>query len=223
MTNRKSINTIVALIGAYVAAQAIADVAATKMVTMAGITLPAGSIMFAFTFTIRDLIHKRLGRDWAIAAIFTAAGINVVQAIYLYAMAAMPAPDFYPFAEAWSAIFAIVPAITIGSIVAEVVSEWVDTLVYHSWWTRLVLQRNWPQWTAVLGSNAVSLPLDSLIFGTLAFVWLPSVFGGEPLPFTAAMTIVGGQIVWKAAVTLVSMPAIYLVPRRLVQAQLWEA
>jgi hypothetical protein len=126
-------------------------------------------------------------------------------------MAKMPWPPFYKYGEAWTAIFAIVPAITVGSIIAEIVSELVDTEVYHFWRAKFA---NWPQWTRVLLSNAVSLPLDSLVFATLAFVVLPPIFGGHALPFSTALTLVGGQIIWKAVVTVVSMPGIYLVDEK---------
>lgn len=208
---KSTIWTIVALVGAYLVCQAVADVAATKMVTMWGIVLPAGSIIFAATFTIRDLIHKRLGKEWARAAIVCAGVFNVIQASYLWWMAQMAYPPFFKLGEAWTAIFAIVPAITIGSITAEIVSELVDTEVYHQWKEKF---SQLPQWSAVLASNFVSLPLDSFVFGTLAFVVLPGLFGGEPLPFMVAMNLVVGQIVWKALVTVVSLPSIYLVKER---------
>jgi len=199
---------IVFLVGGYVVCQAIADVGATKMVTMLGISLPAGSLMFALTFTLRDLLHKRLGKRWARAAIVAAAAFNVVQALYLAVMARIPAPPFYGLGDAWAAIFALVPSITVASILAELISELIDTEVYD-----LVRRKapDWPQWTRVLTSNAVSLPVDSALFGLLAFTLLPQVFGGDPLPFSAAWAIVAGQIVWKAIITVVSMPAIYLV------------
>lgn len=205
--NTKQIWTIVLLVGAYVICQAVADVGATKLIEVGGVVMPAGTLVFALTFTVRDLLHKRLGKEWARAAIVAAGLFNVFQAAYLAIMARLPAPVFFEGGEAWAAIFAIVPAITIGSIAAEVVSELVDTEVYHFVHTKTAL----PQWVSVLASNMVSLPLDSFIFGTLAFVLLPVVLGGEALPFGVAMSIVGGQIVFKAIVTLVSLPTIYIV------------
>lgn len=178
------------------------------MALMAGITLPAGSIMFAFTFTLRDLIHKRLGKYWAQSVIIVSGGFNIIQAFYLWAMSKLPYPEFFELGEAWNAIFAIVPAITLGSIIAEIISELVDTEVFHFVWNRFP---TFPQWGRVLASNAVSLPLDSLLFATFAFVILPPIFGAEPLPWAVAWSLVVGQITWKAIVTLVSMPAIYLV------------
>jgi len=205
---KSTIFTIVFLVGAYVVCQAIADVGATKMIQLFNTTLPAGSLVFALTFTLRDLLHKRLGKEWARAAIIIAGLFNIFQAFYLWAMSLLPTPAFFTLGDAWKTIFAIVPAITIGSIIAELISELVDTEVYHLWMTKIPKS---PQWARVLISNAVSLPLDSFIFGTLAFVVLPPLFGAQVTPFSAAMGIVGGQIIWKAIITVVSMPLIYLV------------
>lgn len=205
---KKTINIIVLLVGLYVGCQAIADIGATKIMDIAGVTMPAGTLIFALTFTLRDLIHKRLGKEWATAAIVTAGVVNVLQAGYLAFVAKIPSAVFFSFGEAWTSIFALVPAITIGSILAEVISELVDTQVYHYWMTRF---GSWPQWTRVLASNVVSLPLDSFIFGVLAFWVLPQFLGGHAMTFGQSMLAVSGQITWKAAVTVISMPLIYTV------------
>lgn len=209
--NRKTVWTIVGLVGLYVICQAIADVGATKIVQWGKITFPAGTFIFVLTFTVRDMLHKRLGKEWARAAIVCAGAFNILQAGYLATMAKLPSPAFFNLGKSWAQVFSLVPAITIGSIVAEVVAELLDTEVYHAWREKM---RRWPQWTAVLVSNAVSLPLDSLVFGTLAFVVLPPLFGAQAMPFGVAMGVVAGQILWKAVVTVVSMPGIYLVKEK---------
>lgn len=200
--------SIVMLVGAYIACQLIADIGATKMIEVAGIVMPAGTFIFAVTFTLRDMVHKRLGHEWARAAIYVAALMNLVMAAYLVLMSKLPAPVFFGLGDAWNSIFAIVPSITIGSIAAELVSELTDTEVYSH--VKRVAE-HWPQWTRVLISNAVSLPLDSLTFGLLAFVILPPLFGGTALPVMTALSVSFGQIVFKAIVTVVSLPGIYLV------------
>ncbi len=202
---KATIWTIIVLVGGYVICQAIADIGATKLVFYRGITFPAGTFVFALTFTLRDLLHKRLGKEWARAVIIMCGIFNVVQAGYLAWVANMPFPPFFALGEQWGQVFAIVPAVTAGSIISEVISQLVDTEVYH------VFKDRGPQWVAVLLSNAISLPLDSFLFGVLAFVLLPPILGGEPIPFLAAMSIVAGQILWKAVVTIVSLPTIYLV------------
>ena len=203
--------TIVLLIGTYIMCQAIADIGATKLVQFGPYIIPGGTFIFALTFTIRDIIHKRLGREWARAAIVSAALLNILMAVYLAFVGTLPYPPFFQLGESWGMIFAIIPAITIASIVAEVVSESTDTEIYHLVKTRLPA---WPQWTRVLFSNAVALPVDSLVFTLLAFALLPPLLGGEALPFVALLPIMAGQIVFKAIVTVVSLPLIYTVPDR---------
>ena len=209
--SKRNIWTVVLLVGGYIACQIIADIGATKLIQIGSIVMPAGTFIFAITFTLRDMIHKRLGKEWARAAIICAAVFNLVMAGYLALMAVLPSPPFYQYSEAWAAIFALVPSIVLASITAEVISEWTDTEIYHFWRNRFAKA---PQWTRVLVSNAVSLPLDSFIFTTLAFVVLPKVFGGHLLPVVAIWPLMLGQIIFKGVVTLISMPGIYLVKEK---------
>lgn len=207
--SKKTIFSVVALVGAYVMCQLIADVAATRFVQIGSVVMPAGTFVFALTFTLRDMLHKRLGKEWAQTAIWVAAGANVFLAAYLWAVSRIVSPEWFALSDAWASIFTIVPAITIGSIVAELVSELIDTEVYHLWSMKFA---KGPQWLRVLVSNAVSIPVDSFVFSTLAFVLLPTLFGGDALSVSEILPrVVSGQVLYKAAVTLVSLPAIYLV------------
>ena len=210
---KKNVWWVVTLISLYVGAQLIADVSATKIVDIWGFAIPAGSLVFALTFTLRDLIHKRLGKVWAQASIVLAGVINIFMALNFAWIASLNPAVFVSleYSEAWSGIFAFVPAIVFGSIIAEVTSEWIDTEVYHRLIDRFTGNM---QFVRVLGSNAVSLPIDSIIFGSLAFVLLPPLFGGEALPWGAIPAIVLGQVLFKALVTVASLPLIYLIPER---------
>jgi len=211
--SKKTIWAIVALVGGYIFCQALADVAATKLVSVAGIVIPAGTFVFTVSFTLRDMLHKRLGREWTRAAIVIAGVLNVCMALYLKAMADLPSPVFVDAeaAAAWSDTFALVPSIVIASITAEVVSMLIDTEVYQATMARFTGKM---QFMRVIISNAVALPIDSLIFGFLAFMILPPLLGGGTHTFAETLSIAWGQIVWKAAVTAVSLPGIYLVKDR---------
>lgn len=201
---------ITLLVGGYIFCQVLADIGATRLVSIGDYAIPGGTFVFAITFTLRDLIHKRLGREWARAAIVVAAGVNIIMALYLKWVAGMQTPVFIPaeVGEAWGNIFAIVPAIVVASIAAELVSEWTDTEVYHKVAGRFTGKA---QFMRVLISNAVSLPLDSLIFGFLAFMILPPILGGGTHTMAETLDIALGQIIFKAIVTVISLPAIYLV------------
>ncbi|MBN1162748.1 queuosine precursor transporter [Patescibacteria group bacterium] len=208
---KKEIWSVILLVGSYLVFQALADIGATKIVRIHSFTIPAGTFIFTLTFTLRDMLHKRLGKEWAKATILTAGGLNLVMAMYLQLMAVLPSPKFFELGEAWNSIFGLVPSITIASIVAEVISELIDTEIYQLWKNRF---SKFPQWSRVLVSNAVSLPIDSLIFAVLAFTFLPLIFGGESLGISTALGLTMGQIVWKTIVTVISLPGIYLVKGR---------
>ncbi len=95
------------------------------------------------------------------------------------------------------------PRITIASILAELISELLDTEVYHFLARRIPLRH---QWLRVLGSNGVSLPVDSMIFTLLAFA--------GTMPFADMASVALGQIAFKLAVTAISIPLIYLVQEK---------
>ncbi len=92
MNGKKTLFWIVGLIGAYVACQMIADIGASKLISLGSVVIPGGTFVFAFTFTIRDMIHKRLGREWAVAAIWTAGLVNVFMALNEKKVAAISFP-----------------------------------------------------------------------------------------------------------------------------------
>ena len=185
---------------AYVAAQMLADIMSLKIVLFAGFSMDAGTLVYPITFTLRDLVHKVAGRRGARAIIIAAAIINLIMAglfwitsLLPYDPAAGPQPD-------WDAVLSPVWRIVLASIVAEVFAELTDTEIYHLWVSRITTRF---QWMRVLASNAVSVPLDSLIF-----CW--GAFGGA-LPAAVVWSIFGANVLLKGAVTILSMPAIYLV------------
>ena len=202
-------NTIVFIIGLYVACQLIADVGATKMIQVGSIVMPGGTFIFAVSFVLRDMIHRKLGKEWAKSAIYMAAFLNVIMIGYFWLIAVLPSPVFYQYESEWGAIFALVPSIVIASIVAEVVSQLINTEVYHWWGSHF---SNLPLWTRSVSSNLVSLPIDSVIFGSLAFAILPLFFGGDAISlFDAIVMVAGGQTIYKVLVALIFTPLIYTV------------
>lgn len=187
----------------YVMLQLVADVTAVKLIKFDRWAIPGGTLIFAVTFTWRDVLHKRLGKEWARAAIVTAALANLIMALYFQLAINMTPVVFWGGQAAFEATLGIVWRIVLASIIAEFISEMVDTEVYG------FLAPRFPgrtQFLRVVGSNAVSLPLDSIIFASLAF-------GGD-MPFADLTDLIWGQIVFKALITLVSLPLIYTVPER---------
>jgi len=189
------------VIASYCAAQMIADVLSLKIASVAGLSIDAGTFIYPLTFTLRDLVHKLLGRAAARAVILAAGVINLVMAGLFRFAAWLPPDPSWPLQREFAAVLTPVWRIVAASIIAELVSELADTEVYHLWVTRITRRY---QWLRVLVSNAFSIPVDSLVFS-----W--GAFGGQYSGATVWSIFLSNVIV-KGAVTLASLPGIYLVP-----------
>jgi uncharacterized integral membrane protein (TIGR00697 family) len=186
---------------AYIAAQMLADVTSLKIVLFLGLSMDAGTFIYPITFTLRDLVHKTVGVTAARVLIVTAAAINLVMAGLFWWVSRLPGDPAVGPQLAFGAVLSPVWRIVLASIAAEVVSELVDTEVYRLWVERITTRY---QWMRVLTSNAVSVPLDSLLFSWGAF--------GGVLPAAVVWDIVVSNVLVKGATTLVSLPLIYAVP-----------
>jgi hypothetical protein len=184
----------------YIAAQMMADIASLRIVTFLGLSIDAGTFVYPFTFTLRDLVHKVAGIKAARVLIVTAAVINLLMALLFWITSILP-PDLTVGPQtAFGEVLAPVWRIVIASIAAEVISELIDTESYRLWVER-VTERF--QWMRVLVSNSISVPIDSFIFAWLAF--------GGTIPASVVWSIVLANVLVKGAVTLISLPGIYLV------------
>jgi uncharacterized integral membrane protein (TIGR00697 family) len=202
----------VVAVGAYVGAQVIADVASLKVGSVADRAVDLGTFVYPITFTLRDVVHKALGRRAARTLVLTAAAVNVFMALYLQWAARAPADASYPLGAEFEAVLAPLWRITFASILAEVVSGLADTEVYH-WFVRRVTTRH--QWARVAVSNAVSVPVDNVLFAVVAFGALPGLEDHAlTLPWDAVWDIFAVNLVVKGLVSAASLPLIYLAPDR---------
>ncbi len=194
------------LCGVYIFLQMTADIAASKVIVLGKLVMDAG-IIYSLTFTWRDLIHKQLGKKAARTAIILAGIINIMMMLYFLFVIKLPPESEWAAQggqKAWEFIFGLVPRIVIASIIAEIVSELVDTELYQ-WWVSGIGRKK-PQWTRVFVSNSISIPLDSVIFPVIAFAGVLSI---GPL-----VIMMLSNILTKAVITLLSFWMIYLVPEK---------
>jgi uncharacterized integral membrane protein (TIGR00697 family) len=192
---------------AYVGAQMLADIASLKIGVVAGLAVDMGTFVYPATFTLRDVVHKTLGKRNAQTLIVTAAAINLIMALYLAWAASVPSDPTWGLGDSFSAILGPIWRIVLASIIAEVVSELLDTEMYHWFVTRVTTRY---QWARVLTSNAVSVPIDTLIFTVIAFGPLPGL-ADDPLslPWATVWQIFLFNLAVKFGVTLISLPLIY--------------
>jgi queuosine precursor transporter len=129
-----------------------------------------GTFIFGVTFTQRDRLHAG-GRKWVYGTIAIAALANVLM----------------------SGLLAVPFRIITASFLAIVLAETADTEVYQK------LMR-YPWLVRVAGSNAVSVPLDTLLFTLVAFGGVLATGEMISLLFGEVLTkyVIGGVLaLWK--------------------------
>ena len=194
--------TAVIVVAAYIAAQMLADIASLKIGVVAGLAVDMGTFIYPITFTLRDLVHKVLGKRNTRVLILTAGVINLFMSLYLKWAASVPGDLNWGLEAEFSAVLAPVWRIVLASITAELVSELLDTEIYH-WFVSKITEKY--QWARVLISNSVSVPVDNLIFAIGAF--------GFILPWPVVWEIFLFNLIVKYAITVLSLPLIYVVPK----------
>ena len=199
-------------VGAYVGAQVVANITSVKIGSTFGRAVDMGTFVYPLTFTLRDVVHKTLGKRMARTVVLTAAGVNLFLAAYLQWVVGVRPDASYPFNEEFEAVLGPLWRIVVASIVAQVISELVDGEVYH-WFVRRVTTRY--QWARVAVSNLVSVPLDNAIFAVGAFGALPFLADDAlTLPWPAVQDVFVVNLAVKGAGSALSLPLIYLSPDR---------
>ena len=133
--------------------------------------------------------------------------LNLLVAVFMYAMTFIPAPGFRPSVN-FDAVFKMSLGIVIGSEIATIISQWVNTYVYQALW-----DRDWSSWGRTFISNFVSLPVDAIFFVMIAFVAMPAILGGSALDINSAIArIVSGSTLFKLVFILALTPFVSFAP-----------
>jgi len=184
------------LIGLYIACELIANVTASKPVQIGGLVVPAAIFIYALTFTLIDLVNESMGKQGARKVILAAFIANLLLAAYAQFAVLLPPASFYSGQEAYASVLGSTPRIVFASLTAYLISSLIDAEIFAFWRSRI----RGPKWLRVLVSNTISTWVDSVVFITFAFYGVMSVW-----------PLINGQYVVKMAITLVSLPLIYLV------------
>ena len=207
--DRNTLYWIIGLAATLIMAMTVADFAAAKFLDFGWVVTPAGALLFAVVFVVRDMLHKLAGAAVVQRVILIGVVLNLLIAAFMYAMTFIPAPEFRPSVH-FDAVWKMSLGIVIGSEIATIASQWVNTVVYQKLW-----ERDWGSWTRTFVSNLVSLPVDAVLFVLFAFVFIPPLLGGDAMEINKAISrIVSGSTLFKLAVILALTPLVSLAPWR---------
>jgi len=191
---------LILLAVAYVALIVFANLGSLRIIAIAGLAVDGGSLLYPFSFTARDILHKKAGASNTRFTILLAAAVNLLLFAFCWLVGVLPADVSAGPQTEYLTVLAPGVRLVLASVAAMVAAELIDTQVYAR------VRARWggrKQWLRVLLSNAVSVPVDNVIFISLAFA------GRYPLPVLGMLFV--SNLILKYAVSLLALGGVYLV------------
>ena len=181
----------------YVLAVLLANLTATLFLPFeiapgTGVLVSVGTLVFGITFTQRDRMHVR-GRPFVYKVIVLSAVLNLVMLTSLrylwgtWLLGVLEARDWQWLYGATAMLMENGWRVFLASFLAIVIAESADTEIFHHY-------RNHSWMGRVTRSNAVSIPLDSILFNLIAFA------GSAYFPPLVLAKVILGEIVSKFVV-----------------------
>lgn len=169
--------------------------------------LPGAALAYALTFFASDCYSELYGKRAAQAMVNVAFLMNFVLLALVYSTIAAPAAPNNPIdPSAYRAVLLQSTNIVAGSLLAYVVSQNWDVIVFHR-----IREVTGPGrlWLRNIASTSTSQLLDTVIFVGVAFYVLPRVGVGPQLPVVAVLGLMVGQYVLKLGIAVADTPFVY--------------
>ena len=156
-------------------------------------------------FLINDVITEVYGRARTRSIIKSGLIIIVLLIIFtLFATGITPSARFLASNSAYVEVFHISIRISVASLLAFTLSEFLDVLVFNKIRDRLGRKNLWLRTNA---SNIISLSVDTIVFFTLAFYSL-NLPVGQNITFLLGLIIPYGLL--KCSMSILETPFVYL-------------
>jgi queuosine precursor transporter len=178
-----------------------ANTIAAKLVTLGGLTLTAGIVIFPISYVLGDVLTEVWGYAAARQVIWLGFACNVLMVAAVWLGGELPAAPFWKGQAAYQEILGQAPRILLASFAAYLVGEFANAFVLAK--LKIATGGRW-LWVRTIGSTVVGQALDSLVFVVLAFA--------GAVPVGVLTGIVGAQwavkVVYEAAATPLTYAAV---------------
>ncbi|UXF49943.1 membrane protein [Haloquadratum phage sp.] len=183
------------LIAVFASMLGIANIAATKVVTIATVSTTAGVLPIAIAYLISDIGVERYGKQFGHTLVWSgiASLIGVIGVSQL--VIALPG------SSAVNDVLGASMPILLASISAILVAQHGDIALFVAIRDKLPYRP-----TRNIGSTVVSQLLDTSMFSLLAFFLFPQVIGGQVLALGLIASIIITEWVIKVIIAIIDTP-----------------
>lgn len=179
----------------------IANLQVIKAIEIFSITATLGNVMFASVYLATDILNDIYGRRVAKRAIWLGFTSTIVMTIVMQVSLVFQPTGDLAVQHAMEAIFGLVPRIALGSIIAYIIGQYVDVMIFTA--IKKVFSSDRTFILRAYGSTILSSIIDTGIFVLIAF------YGG-PLSNQAVFEIFITTYVLKLVSTIFNVPFGYI-------------
>jgi len=188
----------VACTALFVTCLLTANTIAAKLVTLGGVTLTAGIVIFPISYVLGDVLTEVWGYAAARRVIWLGFACNALMVAAVWLGGELPAAPFWKGQVAYQEILGHAPRILLASFAAYLVGEFANAFVLAK--LKIATEGRW-LWVRTIGSTVVGQGFDSVVFVTLAFTGM--------MPASALAGLVGAQWAVKVAYEAAATPLTY--------------
>lgn len=179
-----------------VTAMAACVVTANKIVEFWGVRFVACNVILAFfTFPITDIISEIWGKHYANRTVTIAFGSQVFFVMMMEISVLMPSFATSPHPEAYDAFFSSSPRILFASMVAFLLSQYCDVLIYAK--LKRLCKGKW-LWIRNNVSTCTSQLVNAIFFISISF------YGKQEL-----LPLIAGSLIVRWIAALIDTPVVY--------------
>jgi len=190
------------LVAFYAVYLAAAQILAPRIIKIGPIFAPGATLIFPFIVQVIDMINEVYGKSKAQMAIWFTFATQVLLVLFIILVRHIEPAPFFPYEEAWRAIFHLSIRVTGASWLAFLTANFIDTYVFaflkKHFGPRLVLRS--------VFSDKISLAVDTVLFATAAFLGV--------MPVTP---LIIGQMIAKLGVSLLDTTWLVLYKKLLIR------
>lgn len=186
----------------FVVVMIVSNICAIKALRIPGtsIDIDGGTILFPLSYIFGDVLVEVYGYARTRRVIWMAFAANIVAALSLAAVVALPSAPGWTLQGPFATILGQAPRIVMGSLIAFFVGEFVNSYIMAKMKVWMGGKRLWMR---TIGSTIVGEGFDSLLFTVLAF--------GGVWPWATIWSVIFWNYLAKVLIEVLATPFTYMV------------
>jgi len=207
-TNNSYSYRFVVVTAVFVTCLITANIIIVKQISIGGIVLPAGIVIFPLSYVFGDILTEVYGYRRARQVIWLGFLCNLITVIAIWLAQILPPAPVFDAQSAYERILGATPRFLLASFLAYLGGEFTNSFVLAK--MKLLTRGRW-LWTRTIGSTVAGQGVDTLVVLGIAF------WGVLPAPVLVVM----GLSHWIAKITYEALvtPLTYFLVNRLKRAE----